>query len=154
VSPAKSSSVSLPAPFGAISLRSLFGESGIVRVLFARVTPVMYRVPVTVTVLRTDMDMFARSMPLPEQVTQLETTVPIGPGGKGSVVVPLPLTWAEPEKTQAKTTGSQPVQPIVIPRRSISYQMVLSSPLGGKAAPSELRRVAQISRQQGADRRL
>jgi|GEM_PF-1192760 len=136
---AKAPAFSLPAPLGGLPLQSMFGEAGIFNTLFARLTPVIYRVPVTVTVLKTDMNMMARSMPEPEQVMQLETSVPIGPGGAGAQVVTLPLTWAEQEKPAAGNNR----QPASWPRRMISYQLMLSSPLGGKAAPSDLRRVAQ-----------
>jgi len=152
--PAKPTAFSLPVPFSAVSLQRVFGASGVFRVLFARVTPAKYHVPVTVTILRTDMNVMSRSMPEPEQVTRIETSVPVGPGGTGSVVLPLPLTWAQPEKPQVITPNVRNPRPVLIMRRIVSYQMVLSSPLGGKAAPSELRRVARMEASIVMDRRL
>ena len=124
---AQVTATALPAPgqtvLATLSLTSPAGMS---------LTPV----PVAISVLRTEMNPMARSMPRPQQVALVQTSVPVGADGKGSVAVALPLTWALPapavtaDTTNAKTTR--------ILRSETSYQMVLSSPLAGIAAPSDI----------------
>jgi len=96
-------------------------------------------VPVAISVLRTEMNPMARSMPRPQQVAFVQTSVPVGTDGKGSVAVALPMTWAIPASAAAiDTTNAKSVRTL---KSEISYQMVLSSPLGGKAAPFDLQSI-------------
>lgn len=152
-SAAEASAVTLPGLSGTVLLQDIFGESVLFRSLFAHLTPVLYHVPVTVTVLKTEMNPMARSMPEPEQVMQLETSVPVNPGGAGSAIVPLPLTWAEPEKPAVNVADGNNRQQVLRIGRTLSYQLVLSSLLGEKAAPSELRQVSQAD-QRVTEKRL
>ena len=94
-------------------------------------------VPVTITVLRTDINPMARSLPLPKQVTQVVSAVPVDSGGNGSVVVELPLIWAE--KATIAVTANNNLEQKPISQVETRYQMVLSSSLGGEAAPILLR---------------
>jgi len=113
-----------------------------VKVMLALTSPSgsdLTRVPVTVTVLSTTMDPDAREMPKPVQVTKVDTDVPVGPDGNGSTVVDLPLTWAIPAPPPApETADSKDAKRVLRLQRVTSYQMVLSSTLGGKAAPADL----------------
>lgn len=97
-------------------------------------------VPVTVTVLRTVMNPMSRSMPRPQQVAQVAARVPVGLDGNGTTVVDLPLVWATPTPAAVNPDGNsrRVVQTPVID----TFQLVLSSPLGGQTAPATLQRLS------------
>jgi len=100
------------------------------------------RVPVTVAVLSTTMNPLARSLPEPRLVTQVEASIPVGPDGKGTAVVELPgLIWAPPAAT-APTAEAGKDESVKLLRTVTFYQIALSSPLGGKPAPSAVNTLA------------
>ena len=104
-------------------------------------------VPVTVTVLGTTMNLMSRVGPLPgdaKVVTKVTTSLLVGPNGCASTIVALPLTWAIP--TPPATSASGKPKPVLRSMMVTSYQMVLSSPLGGQAAPAGLQIVPAVIR--------
>lgn len=105
----------------------------------------LQQVPVTITVLGTNISIMSRSMPKAEQVAQVTASVPVNWDGSGTALVDLPLTWAAPPPPQAiapvkqeATADSKDAKPKLELQQVISYQMALSSTLGGQAAPTAL----------------
>jgi len=113
-----------------------------VKVLLALSSPPgtdLAMVPVTMTVQKTTMNPMARSMPAPDQLTQIETYIPVGSDGKGVAVVELPLVWAQPApKPAAEPAKDGKPQQLQLMPTVTNYWMVLSSSLGGKSAPAEV----------------
>jgi hypothetical protein len=94
------------------------------------------QVPVTVTVLSTTMYPMSRSMPMPKQVVQLSQTVSVDSYGNGTANVELPLKWANAEIKEKSDKDT-----FKLNEQTTTYQMVLSSTLGGKAAPETIQTV-------------
>lgn len=91
-------------------------------------------VPVTITVNRTNLEPMSRSVPPSQQVARVYAVVLVGVDGNGSTSVQLPLKWAVQAPQQANSAPDA--------QQVMSYQMVLSSPLGGQAAPDNLQTVS------------
>ncbi len=93
-------------------------------------------VPVTVTVLRTEMGEDERSMPEPTRVTELKTRLPINKNGAGATTVTLPLQWVKARVR--KPTASRP-------SRIVNYQLVLSATVAGKTVCSDPETLAMLA---------
>ncbi len=104
-------------------------------------------VPVTVTVLRTEMSPMARSMPIPERVTETQTSLPINKDGIGAALVTLPLQWALPAKPQAETPkpANDKAPAIRLPESTVTFQLVLSATVSGKTVCSEPQVMAMVT---------
>jgi hypothetical protein len=98
-------------------------------------------VPVTVTVLGTSFESMGRvAMVQPaKQVAQVTASIPVDSNGEGSAVVKLPLRWVVPAPPPVAGSPNKPTTlSIATGGQMTSYQLVLSSSLGGKSAPSML----------------
>lgn len=92
------------------------------------------KVPVTITVYETRQDIMSRSGPVPEQISQVQTSVMVGWTGKSTKSIALPLVWA---KTEKPVTVSRSSGRVVVPiRPATTYQLALTSPLGEKKTPA------------------
>jgi hypothetical protein len=96
-------------------------------------------VPVTVSLLQSDLknlNIVSLSMPQSQRIAQFDTKILLDADGKGATTVQLPVQWSLLKNSKFPTinTGSKDdgVQ------AATAYQVVLSSPLGGKAVTSDL----------------
>jgi hypothetical protein len=102
-------------------------------------------VPVTVAVQSLTENPMSRMGPRPKDVTKVEAIVPVSFEGTGTATVALPLTWATPTTqakpgTQAQASTPQPAPAMLT---TTTYMMVLSSSLGGQAAPAVVAQAVQ-----------
>jgi len=107
-------------------------------------------VPVELLVNSTTMSPMMRSIPSPKQIAQLQVMVPVNYDGKGTAQVELPLQWdaLTAAKKDPEALAKQEGKPVDFMKPVTTYQMALSSPMGGAAAPADLHTV--IAMQQTA----